>query len=93
MITVRRSDIDKLGFDFEAEVENFRQAKLAHRYTTGEPAPAARHPLVEQAVVRVPPQEDGQPDEFASEYEIIEDLPTGDPEGPVDTPIVPPTLQ
>lgn len=60
--------------DYPAAVEAYRQALLAHRFT-GNAAPTA-HPLVEQAVRRIQYAiEDGKPDDFIADYEIVDDTP------------------
>jgi hypothetical protein len=69
---INQTEIDGLGIDYPAEVEAFRQAKLAHRFTEGEAAPSApAH--IEQAIKRV--QVDGKPDDFVSDYEVVDDRP------------------
>jgi hypothetical protein len=65
--------VKSLGFDFEAEVHKFVQAKKDHLKTEGVPAPAA-HPAVEAAVRRIPGSKT-QPDDFVADYEILDDMP------------------
>lgn len=68
------SHLKGLPFDFESAVAEYIKAKMAHRFTVGEPAPWAPHPWVEYAVKRVPGGE-GQPDDFVADYEIEDDIP------------------
>jgi len=76
---VLKSTIDNIGFDFPAALEEHRQALLKHRYTVNEPAPTA-HPWVEQCINRVKyPPEDGKPDDFIADYEVVDDTPPPPP--------------
>jgi hypothetical protein len=74
---IAKSVIDGMGIDYPAEVEAFRQAKLAHRFT-GDVAPSAPA-IIEHAVRRVPVE--GAADDFVTDYEVVDDTPP------------PPTLQ
>lgn len=67
---IERSTINRLPFDYLKEVEAFRQALLAHRFTL-DPAPNASE-LIDRAIRRV--QTDGKPDDFIIDIEIIEDV-------------------
>lgn len=61
---------------FEADVETYRQALLAHRFTVDVPAPQARNHLIEAAVARVQYViEDKKPDDFVLDYTIEDDPP------------------
>jgi hypothetical protein len=57
------------GSDFEARIEAFRQAKLAHHQTLDVPAPT-EHPLVEACIRREP--RDGEADDYVADYVIVE---------------------
>jgi hypothetical protein len=70
------SHVKALPFDFAAEVEKFRRAKLDHLSTVGEPAPSAPHHWVEDAVRRVPGSIDPpRVDDFVADFEIVDDTP------------------
>lgn len=78
-IKVRLSELRAAGYteeSFDDAVVKFRDAKLKHRFTTGVPAPGAPHPLVEAAVLRVPP---AGPDDFVLNYEVVDDTPSPPP--------------
>jgi hypothetical protein len=68
---IARSVINGLPYSYADAVEQFRQAKLAHRFT-GDVAPSAPA-IIEQAVRRVPVPD--QADDFVADYQIIEDVP------------------
>lgn len=64
----------KLPPDFEAQVEAFRQALLKHRFMKKVAAPTAPR-YVEACIVRVRyPIKDKKPDDFITDYEIVEDV-------------------
>jgi hypothetical protein len=70
------SQVKSMPFDFEAAVQDFIGAKKHHQSTDGEPAPSARHQMVEAAVKRVPGSIDPpRPDDFVADYEIVDDTP------------------
>lgn len=79
-LRLSKSQVDGLGYDFSATVEQYRQAKLAHRFAPlndlgiGPPAPLT-YPLVQAAVRRVPPTLPDQPDDFVSDFVIEDDTP------------------
>jgi hypothetical protein len=80
-IRLLKSQIDAIGFDFEAEVVNHIKNLEAHRFTQGTPAPAGCHPVVELAVKRVQyPVAAELPDEFVPDYVIEDDTPAPAPE-------------
>ncbi len=64
-----------LPADYAEQVEAHRQELLAHRFV-GDAAPTAPA-LVEQAIRRV--QSEGNPDDFVTDYEVIDDTPPPPP--------------
>jgi hypothetical protein len=87
MITkVSLSQLQALGYTIETfteAVESYRQARVDHSQTLGQPAPTAKYHGIEQCVMRIPP--DAENDEkFEASFEIVNDLPP---------PPQPPTLQ
>lgn len=85
-LQVNKSTIDALPFNFADEVEKYRAARDTHARTIGEAAPFAVHPLVERAVLRIPPPPDTHPDEqdaqfdrFHADYDVIDDTPPPPP--------------
>jgi hypothetical protein len=55
---------------FKARVATFREARLAHHQTLGEPAPI-EHPLIEACVRRIPRGKEA--DDWVLDYEIVDD--------------------
>lgn len=73
-LSLKKSQVDALPFDFEQAVRYFIAAKEAHRFT-GDFAPAA-DAIVEAAVRRIQyPIDAGKPDDFVADYEIEDDTP------------------
>ena len=73
MFRILKSVVDALPYDYADEVEKFRQSLLAHRFT-GDAAPTAPS-IIEQAITRI--QQDGEPDDFVTSFEVIDDTPPG----------------
>ncbi len=70
-LTLLRSQVPE---KFEENVEAYRQALLAHRFTVGVPAPIPASALVERAVKRVQyPVKQKKADDFVIDYVIEED--------------------
>ncbi len=71
---IRKSHIDALDYDFEAEVRNHIAALEKHRFA-GDSAPIST-PEIEASIRRVQyPIEDEKPDDFVADYRIIDDTP------------------
>jgi hypothetical protein len=71
---INKSEADALPFDFAEAVEAHRLALIEHRQT-GNATPTA-DPRVEAAVRRIiVPLEEGRPDDFVADFEIIDDTP------------------
>ncbi|MGM4992699.1 hypothetical protein [Tardiphaga sp. 841_E9_N1_2] len=71
---ISKSQVDGLPYNFTDEVEKYQQAMLAHRFS-GDAAPVAPG-IIEAAVRRVQhPIEDGKPDDFVIDFEIVDDTP------------------
>ncbi|MGM5033514.1 hypothetical protein [Tardiphaga sp. 803_E3_N1_3] len=80
---ISKSQVDGLPYNFADEVEKYQQAMLAHRFS-GDAAPVAPG-IIEAAVRRVQyPIEDGKPDDFVIDFEIVDDTPPP-PEPPTPT--------
>ncbi len=76
-VKVLKSQIGNIAF--ADQVEQYRQAMLAHRFTVDVPAPAAPSLLVESCIRRVQyPISAEKPDDFVADYEIVDDLPSLD---------------
>lgn len=70
-LKLRRTDVPET---FEKDVDAYREALLAHRFTLNEPAPVAPNELVHNAVKRVQhPIADKKPDDFVIDYVLLED--------------------
>lgn len=75
MFRITQTQIDASGIiDFDAAVQRYVQAMIAHQRTRGIAAPIA-HPLVERCVARVLSTVPKKPDTFVAEYEVIDDRP------------------
>lgn len=80
-VEIPLSVVKSLPFDFDAEVEAYRAARQAHAKTIGEPAPVPKHPLIAEAVLRLPPPPDPDEDNpdgeerFVANYHIVDDTP------------------
>ncbi|WP_457488948.1 hypothetical protein [Tardiphaga sp. P5_C10] len=71
---INKSEVDALPFAFAEAVEAHRLALIEHRQTGN--ATPTHDPRVEAAVRRViVPLEEGRPDDFVTDYEIIDDTP------------------
>lgn len=71
MLTIRRSEMDKLGYDFPKAVDDFVAALTAHTKEEGTPAPSAPNDLVERAVYRA--KAPGRADFFVADFVVDED--------------------
>lgn len=79
-LKIALSQVKALPFDFEAGVQTYIAALVAHQSTVGEAAPTAPHSLVEHAVKRVQYGADsGRPDTFEADFEIEDDTPPPPP--------------
>jgi hypothetical protein len=67
---------------FAQAVEEYRQARLDHSTTIGEPAPLPKIPEIDACVIRLPADADNG-DRFMADFVIVDDLPP---------PPAPPTL-
>lgn len=79
MLTIKKSDLDKLDYDFHKAVDEYAAAMNAHTKEESVAAPGAASDLVERAVLRT--KAHGRADLFVPHYAIEDDTP------PVSAPI------